>query len=362
MARAKHDFKPDYAVSPGEILAEMLEARGLKKTELAERCGRPAKTISGILNGQVAITPETAIQFGRVLGTAASLWINLESRYRLRLAEQAANTTSEQQLAWARSFPVSKLVQHRAFPRPASASEKVRYLLEFFGVASVDAWHRWFEKQRAAYRKSPSFQSAGPAVAAWIRMGEKTAEGIDCAPFDRAAFLEALQGVRAIIARPAPEWYGQMRDRCAQAGVAVVLVKELPKTRLSGAARWLTKDKALIQLSLRHRSDDHFWFSFFHEAGHILLHGKKQLFLDDVKGVTGEEEDQADRFAADFLIDPAAFSEFRSRGDFQAVAIRAFARCQGIAAGIVVGRLQYDHLIEYRWHNDLKVRLKWADE
>ena len=224
------------------------------------------------------------------------------------------------------------------------------------------AWRRWYAKQKTAYRKSPSFQSAGSAVAAWIRLGEKEAEAIVCQPFDRAAFIKALKATRALTTRPVPEWHPEMRDRCAEAGVAFVLVKELPKTRLSGAARWLTKDKALIQLSLRHRSDDHFWFSFFHEAGHILLHGKKQLFLDDVKGAAGTEEDEADRFAGDFLIAPAAFSEFRAVGDFGAAALQEFARNQGIAPGIVVGRLQYEELIEYRWHNGLKVRLKWADD
>jgi len=362
MAPEKHEFKPDYAIPPGEILAEMLEVRGIKKAEFAERCGRPAKTISGILNGHIAITPETAIQFERVLGTAASLWTNLEARYRLRLAEREANHLSDEQIEWARTFPIAKLVQHGAFPKPASRSERVRSLLEFFGVASVDAWNLWFEKQSAAYRRSRSFQSAGAAVAAWLRMGERAAEAVECHPFDRAGFIEALKSTRKLTTRPVPEWYPGMRDRCAKAGVAVVLIKELPSTRLSGAARWITKDKALIQLSLRHRSDDHFWFSFFHEAGHILLHGKKQLFLDDVSGMTGADEEEADRFAGDFLIAAAAFGEFRETGDFGASAIQAFAKSQGIAAGIVVGRLQHEELVEYRWHNALKVRLKWAGE
>lgn len=362
MATAKHEFRPDYAVPPGEILEEMLEARGIKKTEFAERCGRPAKTVSGILNGHVAITPETAIQFGRVLGTAPSLWTNLESRYRLRLAELEANSPSKEQVAWARTIPVSKLVAHGAFPRPSGQAERVRYLLEFFGVAGVDAWQQWFDKQRAAYRKSPSFQSAGPAVAAWLRMGEKEAEIIDCEPFDRASFLDALRQVRSLTTRPVDEWYEGIRDYCARAGVAVALVKELPKTRLSGAARWLSKDKALVQLSLRHRSDDHFWFSFFHESAHILLHGKKEVFLDDVNGARGAAEDEADRFAADFLIDPAAFGDFCAQANYHAASIREFAESQGIAPGIVVGRLQHDGLIEYRWHNSLKVKLEWADE
>lgn len=363
MAPDKHEFKPDYAISPGEILAEMLEARGIKKAEFAERCGRPAKTISGILHGHVAITPETAIQFERVLGTAASLWTNLEARYRLRLAEREANDPSEEQLRWARTFPIAKLVECEAFPKPANASEKVRSLLEFFGVASVDAWDLWFEKQGVAYRKSRSFQSAGAAVAAWVRMGERTAEGILCQPFDRADFIEALEAVRRLTTRPVSMWYPEMRDRCADGGVAVVLTKELPKTRLSGAARWLTKDKALIQLSLRHPSDDHFWFSFFHEAGHILLHGKKQVFLDDMNGATGiEEEDEADQFAGDFLIGPAAFKMFRARGDFSVPAIQKFAKSEAIAAGIVVGRLQHEELIKYGSHNGLKVRLEWATD
>jgi Zn-dependent peptidase ImmA (M78 family) len=139
-------------------------------------------------------------------------------------------------------------------------------------------------------------------------------------------------------------------------------VNELPKTRLSGATRWLGKDKALIQLSLRHKRDDHFWFSFFHEAGHILLHGKKQWFLDDAKIGAGEAEEEANAFAADFLIDPGEFNLFCDQSDYGSVAIKRFAQEQGIAPGIVVGRLQHEGLVEYRNCNSLKVSLKWADE
>lgn len=362
MPPEKNSFSPDYAISPGEILEEMLESRGIKKTEFAERCGRPAKTISGILNGHVAITPETAIQFERVLGTAASLWTNLESRYRLRLAEREVSKPTQEELDWVKLFPVSKLVEHNVIPKPENSSEKVRNLMEFFGVASVEAWRQIFNRQRAAYRQSPSFKSAGAVVAAWIRMGEKAAEEIVCEPFDRGAFLSALHAIRSVSTQHASKWYPEMKGRCAEAGVAVVLIKELPKTRLSGAARWLTKDKALVQLSLRHRSDDHFWFSFFHEAGHILLHGKKQWFLDDDKTGTGEAEEEANRFAADFLVEPGAFESFCDGGDYREAAIRHFAREQGIAPGIVVGRLQHNRMIGWSNHNGLKIRLRWADE
>ena len=73
---------------------------------------------------------------------------------------------------------------------------------------------------------------------------------------------------------------------CAHAGVAVVFVQELPNTGISGSTQWLTPTKALVQLSLRYKTDDQLWFTFFHEAGHILAHGKRQVFL---------ETDQKDR-------------------------------------------------------------------
>ena len=78
--------------------------------------------------------------------------------------------------------------------------------------------------------------------------------------------------------------------------------------RASGASRWVSPSKAIIQLSLRYRWEDHFWFSFFHEGAHVYLHGKRQAFIDlptareDGGVADGELEAEANRFAADILI------------------------------------------------------------
>ena len=76
---ATDGFTPDYAVTPGEILEETLESRGIKKSAFAERCGLSAKTVSQIIHGKAPVTPETAIQFERVLGVSAAVWNNLEA-------------------------------------------------------------------------------------------------------------------------------------------------------------------------------------------------------------------------------------------------------------------------------------------
>ena len=151
-----------------------------------------------------------------------------------------------------------------------------------------------------------------------------------------------------------------MRRLCAAAGVAVVFTPEIKGAPVSGATQWLTPDKALLQLSLRFKSNDHFWLSFFHEAGHILKHGKKEKFVED-GGDNSAKEQEANRFAEDFLIPRQRAGEL---GEIHTrVQILAFAGSIGIAPGIVVGRLQkmgiFDHAC---WHNNLKEHFQWMSD
>ena len=158
-----------------------------------------------------------------------------------------------------------------------------------------------------------------------------------------------------------------MQALCAEAGVAVVLVPQLSETRANGATQWLATDKALLQLSLRYKKNDQFWFSFFHEAGHILLHGKRDAFIDDGRDrhdpqVNAEKEQEVDRFAADFLIELTLYQRFvASNKPFSKLAIQQFAAELGIAPGILVGRLQHDKHLPFTHCNDLKETFSWAE-
>jgi hypothetical protein len=163
--------------------------------------------------------------------------------------------------------------------------------------------------------------------------------------------------------RPVSIVVEQVRALCAAAGVAVILIPELEGTHLSGAARWLSPTKALIQLSLRHNTDDHFWFSFFHEAGHLLATGKRRDFVDGIIGrgqENDDDEEKADRFARDFLIPSADYYAFVNGGTFNTSTVRAFGERLGIAPGIVVGRLQHDDLIGPSQLNGLKRSVRWT--
>ena len=163
-----------------------------------------------------------------------------------------------------------------------------------------------------------------------------------------------LDEARGLTHEPDPAAFiPELQRLCARIGVAVVFTRELPGTHVSGATRWLNKDTALIQLSLRYKSDDHLWFTFFHEAGHIIKHGKKELFLESEE-IGGDQEKEADIFASNVLIPRKEFRALVRSRRFSRTAIVEFANQLGIAPGIVVGQLQHHNWIPYTHLNGLK--------
>jgi len=358
--RTKHRFDPDYAVHPGRILSGILDARGISRKEFAERCGLSAKHISQILHGKAPITAQTSVHFERVLGISADTWDNLERNYQRRLVRLAERQEFEEKLAWLKEFPLKDLAAKGVVNQATARAETIEELLSFFGVGSIQAYEKRFHGFSVNFRRSESYNSNPKAVAVWLRLCELRAEREEADPYDRDRFSNALKSIRALTVETPRSFMPKMKGLCQKAGVVVVTIAELPGTRLSGATRWLTKNKALIMLSLRHKTDDHFWFSFFHEAAHLLFHQKSRLFLDELttSPSTDQEEHEANKFAQDILIPRRAYKVFVSKGRFNAVDIRDFARQIEVAPGIVVGRLQHDVHIHPSWHNPLKRRFE----
>ncbi len=354
-----NEYLPDRVSPPGETLLEMLEERGMSQAELAGRTGRPKKTINEIIKGKASITPATALQLEHVLGAPASFWNNREQHYRESLARQAERDSLEGQVGWLNQFPIREMVNLGWLPPTNDSIEMLENVLNFFGIAAPTQWQRIWEAG-VAFRKSPVFESDPFVISAWLRRGEIEAHQIDCAPYDGDRFVSALSAVRDLTTQPPEVFQPEVQRLCAAAGAAVAFVPELPKARISGATRWINPDKALIQVSLRYKTDDQLWFTFFHEAGHILKHGKRDVFVEDGSG-QDEKETEADQFAADFLIPPAEYQRFTARlGYYSKDEIRDFARRLKIAPGIVTGRLQHDGKLPSANCNDLKQYFTWA--
>jgi HTH-type transcriptional regulator / antitoxin HigA len=356
-------WRPEWAVAPGEILLEVLQERRMSQSELARRMGRPIKTINEIANGKAAITPETALQLELALGIDAAFWTNLEATYRAHLARDRAQHHLTESAAWADQFPLTDLVRHKLIERGRTKGSTLASVLAFFGVSSPTAWERKWLAPAASFRASPAFASSPPAVAAWLRWGEIVAADIKTVPFDAQRLRAVLPELR-LLTRQSDfmQAVARVQTLLASAGVVLVLTPEFTGTRLSGAARWLSPARALVQLSMRHKSNDQFWFSLFHELGHLLARRRGDFIdtADVVSEGTDENEKDADRFARDSLIPPDVYAGLVAARTFTAQRIRDLARQIGIAPGIIVGRLQRENLLDRTHHNDLKKRIKWA--
>ncbi len=360
MATATNQFSPDYAVPPGWVLDERLEVQGISRAEFARRCGRSPKLISEIIAGKAPIEPETALQFEKVLGVDVRIWLGIESAYQLHRAREAEAAVAS--VEWSKGFPVRELVEQGCFGRPESDADAVSKLHEFFGVGSVEAWTAKYGLVNVAYLHSPSFKSDEFALATWHRLGELEAERQECADYDKGEFKRAMREIRGLTRVPIREALKRARQLSNQAGVALALVKPLPKTALSGAAWWLSPRKAVILLSARHKSDDHLWFSFFHEAAHLLLHGKKDVFVEGPNDGGDGFEAEANEWASNALVARTDWKRFTATPPRSKSAVRAFANEQEIAPGIVVGMLQHARLLPWTHLNGLKVRYQWKDD
>jgi addiction module HigA family antidote len=366
MATEAEHWVPDWAVAPGELLSEALEERHLSQTELARRMDRPLKTVNEIIKGKAALTPATAIQLERALGISAALWTNMESNYRQALARRDDRAQLEGETGFLRDFPIKDLIRFGVLEPTKDETSLLDQLLRFFGVSSPAAWRRQWQTL-PALRESEAFRSTPQAVAAWIRWGQASVPQRALGEYDAIRFIGVLREARAWTRQsPFTSVVEKLTESLAAAGVALILLPELAGTHLSGAAYRTDGGVHVIQLSLRHKRDDQFWFSLFHEAGHVA-NTPQRLFIDVVLP-DGEQvdldadEEAADAFAREMLIPSEDLSTFlaATRSQIDEAGVRSFAREQGVAAGIVVGRLQREGALPQGRLNFLKQKVEFA--
>jgi len=366
-SRFATQYRPTTVSPPGETLADLLEERGSTQAELATRMDRPLKTINQIVKGKTAITPETALQLERALGTPAEFWLSREAKYRSFLARRQDSEERSAELSWLKELPLKEMIRHGWIRQMDTKLDQLIACLEFFGVASVQAWRSQYAEPLVAFRKSSKFETQVGAVAAWLRQGEHEAKAGPCRPdrpFDKVAFRRLLPELRRLTLEPPEVFQPQLLQTCARVGVAVVFLPTPKGCPASGVTRFLG-DVAVLQLSLRYKTNDHLWFTFFHEAGHLVLHGKRLTFIEqsgrEKVSVDERSEVEADVFARDLLIPPEAARRLPLLGH-SATAVADFSQRLGIAPGIVVGRMQKEGLIGWPEFNHLKVKYQWSDE
>lgn len=349
---------PQWTSPPGKTIADVMSSRRLSSSHLAQALNESKNFVDGLLEGRERITLGLAKKLQNVVGYSAAFWMTRDQQYRDDVAR-----LRQPGLEWLLELPLDDMSRLGLLADDVPAGFEVEMVLRYFAVPSIAVWRTRYAKvlSQAAFRTSPTFESSTGAVAAWLRQGERIADNMECDPWDAAGLQKALIELRTLTRVRHPQRFiPRLQAAMAGCGVAVVVLQAPSGCRASGAVRWMSDDKALVLLTARHLTDDHFWFTFYHECAHLLLHRDTRLFLDEDSDAGTAQEAEANVFARQMLI-PASFADALSNVRLETFNIVALASEIGVAPGIVVAQLQRMTRLPQDHLNRLKRRYQWSD-
>jgi len=355
-------FHPDWLSRPGDTISGLMARRSLNVGRLATLMGRDSHLVRQLLAGCVRIDEEIASLLAKHLGGSINFWRTRQKRFDEALDNATGALHPDKAQEWLRFLPVADLAKGGWITKGRGPAA-VRSLLAYFGVSSPDEWqsHYMSFANNFTYRTSPTFENKLGALSVWLRQAEIEADGTVCMPWDADRLRASIASLRRLTKLKNPmSFIPKLRSICGAAGVALVFVKAPSGCRASGATRFVSADKALIAMSFRHLSDDHFWFTLFHEIGHLLLHGRDATFIDGDAADSSSKEKEANDFAAQILIPTGRLEAFQDVRPTTKSVIR-FAVSIDISPGIVVGQMQHSKLLGPGQLNHLKRRYNWDE-
>lgn len=335
------------ATPPGATIKEQLTYRGMSQKEFAVRMDMSEKHISRLMHGEVQLTPETAVKLEMVLGVPASFWNHLEAIYREKIIKAEEENAMDEDAELAKQFPYHKMAELGWIPRAKETNERVINLRKYFEVVKLSLLGNE-QITRIACRRLAITKKSELALMAWAQEAMIQAREMKTAPFNIRRLESDIVEIRKLTVQPPESFCPQIQKRLADDGIALVILPHLEGSFLQGATL-LDGNRIVVGLTTGGKDADRFWFSLFHELAHIVLGHVVQS-----NDATDEDEKAADQWARDTLISPDAFEAFRKASDYSEKSVLRFAQEQGIAPGIVVGRMQSEKLIPYNTLNSLK--------
>jgi plasmid maintenance system antidote protein VapI len=357
---SSNTFTPRWASPPGDTLKDLMNESALSPDQVASMTGIPRPDVTQILEGESAITIAQARAIGRELGGSVEFWLARDAQYwddRRRHDEDR----------WAQEVPLVQLAQLGLVRHPQHWTEQIEEGLRFFGVDSVTEWYERYRPLTATAGFRLHQQDMGlPMIATWLRMVEiEVANQTVSAPFSPTSLRESVQDLRPVSRLASPSRFlPEVTEILNGAGVRVAVVRPPRGCAVSGVA-FQSGRGPTIGLSARFLTDDHLWFTLFHEIAHLLLHDLSTPFVDDLDPTADQEADareiEANAFASSELVPGGAITALLAEHRLTARKIVSMAREVDVAPGIVVGQLQHARKVGYGSSlNKLKRRYRWS--
>ena len=348
------EYKDLIAFHPGQYVEELIEEYNVTQKEFAERLGVSAKTISKLVNAEESISKETACKLAKLSGVSMQTWLNLQNVYDVKVAEIA----EERELEEGSEKEICELIDFKYFKEKGyvpdkrySLKEKIVELRKILGVASLENLTSF--NHLVSYRNTRKFTTKSIVNSnIMLELASKKARDTTTIKLNRRRLERSLPALRKLT-RQDPEIFPQrLYDILLDCGVVLVGLPALPNANLNGATKKFSNSSALLLLTDRNKASDIFWFSLFHEIGHILENdfssdeGNSESYL--------RSEEQADQFAKDFLIRLEDYQAFVKNGNFDKTDIICFAEEIDIHPSVVLGRLQNEGILGFDRFRELK--------
>lgn len=290
---------------PGETLEEKLQEMGMGVKEFATRVSKPEKTIIAVIKGKSSITPDMALSFELVTRIPANMWLRSQKNYDEFIARKKREKTLREGLTWAEKFPLEEISRlgwlSRFSTLGGQTKDVVETLCSFFGVSSPKGWEDFYLNQRlrVAFRISLAESCDPYALSAWLRQGEiQAGDKTLTSKYTSKSLKETLDEIASLRKSGKDDYREVLVLLLAKSGVKLIFTETLSSAPVKGCTRYIY-GVPCIQLSDTYDSKDEFWQTLFHEIGHILLHGKKDIFMENVEygDKSPEKEKEANNFA-----------------------------------------------------------------
>lgn len=363
MAAKKTGISRDLIIHPGETIADVLEDRGITQTELAAQTGVSPAYVSSVISGKKDISARFALALEYALRVPKSFWLNLQANYDaelLELNESQTITAEEREARESLKDIVKYLRQQGKMPVRENKDDSILSLRKALNFSNIGNLKDIIPI--GAFRISESTATDPYVLGAWIRMCQLAGDGRSIeTQFEKVRVDELIEEIKSVMLNPKAEIQSELRTIMAKYGIDFSVVKNFRGAPVQGYISLKPDETYQMVVTIRGAWADIFWFSLFHELGHIVNGdiGRTAKFLDD--GSDREKEKKADLFASEKLIQSEAYSMFLEKADFSIESISAFAKTQRIMPYIVIGRLQKEKRLAYSSFSNYKLRYKWAE-